>query len=351
MLAADLLRAVLVAALPVLFACGQLSVWMVYVVAFAQTTLRIFFDAGDAAVVARLVPGELLVTANGRLQASYAATGIAGTALTGAFVLLTSPSYALLLDSGSFLVSAVSLLLIRQDIGSVRRGEKPAAEPFGRLLASVGEDIREGLRYVWAQPLLRTVSIVMAVANLFGAAIQVELLFFAKVQLSASNSQVAFLFAAGGVGIVLFSMLAGPIRRRFGLSPVALTCLAADAVLIIVLSQLTNYWAAGVIWLVKCGLDVLFNINTASLRQQLVPDRLMGRVMTVASVVAWSAVPIGSLAGGLIVAATGNVAAVYLGVGIIGLVVAALAAFSPLAHARRHLPEPTAAVPATAGQG
>ena len=98
------------------------------------------------------------------------------------------------------------------------------------------------------------------------------------------------------------------------------------------------YWAALVLWAAISGLGIFFNINTGSLRQAIVPGHLLGRVMSIAGVLAWSAIPVGALAGGWAVERTGSVALVY---GIIGTLVALLAlafSFGPLGHADRYLP-------------
>ena len=98
------------------------------------------------------------------------------------------------------------------------------------------------------------------------------------------------------------------------------------------------------LWAAISGLGIFFNINTGSLRQQIVPNHLLGRVLSIAGVLAWSAIPLGALAGGWAVQRTGSVALVY---GVIGALVALLAlgfSFGPLGHAHPYLlagqPEP-----------
>jgi hypothetical protein len=106
----------------------------------------------------------------------------------------------------------------------------------------------------------------------------------------------------------------------------------------VVLAGTRWYWAALVLWAAIAGLGIFFNINTASLRQQIVPNHLLGRVLSIAGVLAWSAIPVGALAGGWAVERTGSVALVY---GVIGVLVALLAlafSFGPLGHADRYLP-------------
>jgi hypothetical protein len=100
------------------------------------------------------------------------------------------------------------------------------------------------------------------------------------------------------------------------------------------------YWAALPLWAASSGLGILFNINTGSLRQAIVPNHLLSRVMSIASVLAWSAIPAGALVAGWVVSTTGNVAAVY---GVIGILIICIAAFfrffTALGDAQRYVDE------------
>jgi hypothetical protein len=87
------------------------------------------------------------------------------------------------------------------------------------------------------------------------------------------------------------------------------------------------------------GLGTLFNINTGSLRQQIVPNQLLGRVISIAGVLAWSAIPLGTLAGGWAIERTGDVQLVYAAIGVtMSAIALAFWRFSPLGQAERHLP-------------
>jgi heme A synthase len=108
----------------------------------------------------------------------------------------------------------------------------------------------------------------------------------------------------------------------------------------IVFAGMTAYWAALPLWAAAGGLGILFNINTGSLRQAIVPNHLLSRVLSIAAVLAWSAIPAGALVGGWVVSATGNVALVY---GIIGILTICIAAFfrffTALGDAQRYVDE------------
>ena len=330
MIATDLARAAVIATIPLLDAFDALSVGWIYAVAFASATLTIAFDAAEFAAIPSLVPsGDDLVTANGRVQASYSTAQIAGPLLAGLLVAVAPVQQVLLVDAASFLVSAGALAMIGRAFNAPRE-EGPRR--------AIRKDIADGLRYVLGHPVLRNISAMMALINLVGATVYAQLVVFAKRQLDASDSQVALLYAAGSAGVVLLSLAAGPLRRRLSFSVAALGALALDGLLTVVLAATRWYWAALVLWAAISGLGIFFNINTGSLRQQIVPNHLLGRVISIAGVLAWSAIPVGALAGGWAVERSGSVALVY---GVIGALVALLAiafSFGPLGHADRYLP-------------
>ena len=92
------------------------------------------------------------MTANGRIQASYSGASIVGPLLAGVLVTLIPLSALLLFDAVSFLASSFSLALISI---SFNKGEK-------RAPTSIRSDVVEGLRYVFSNPVLRNISIMMA---------------------------------------------------------------------------------------------------------------------------------------------------------------------------------------------
>jgi hypothetical protein len=109
------------------------------------------------------------------------------------------------------------------------------------------------------------------------------------------------------------------------------------------------FWLAVVLWAAQNGFGLLLNINTGALRQAIVPNHLLGRIMSIAGVLAWSAIPLGALAGAAVIRATGDVAAVYAGMGLLTAAIAAAFAFSPIRQGERYLAEAKAAKDRAAG--
>ena len=329
MIGTDIGRALIVVSIPLLFALGLLTVWWIYIVAFIHATLTICFEAGEFAAIPSLVNQDDLVTANGRIQASYSGASIIGPLLAGVLVTLVPLSALLLFDALSFLASSFSLALIRI---SFNKGEK-------RVPTSIRSDVAEGLRYVFSNPVLRNISIMMALVNFVGSTAYAQLIFFAKVRLQATDFQASLLYSAGSLGVVLLALAAGPLRKHWSFSTVALGALMLEGILTVVFSLMRMYWAAVVLWTLIGGLGILFNINTSSLRQTIVPNHLLGRVVSIASVLAWSAIPLGTLLGGFAISWTQNVALVYGVIGVLIFLIPFAFSFTALGHADRYIPK------------
>src|SRR6266516_4728422 len=329
MIGTDIARALIIASIPLLAALGILSVWWIYVVAFVHATLTICFEAGEFAAIPSLVKQDDLVTANGRIQASYSGASILGPLLAGVLVTLIPLSALMLIDALSFLVSSFSLVLIRI---SFNASEK-------RAPTSIRSDVVEGLRYVLSHPVLRNISLMMALVNFVGSTTYAQLILFAKVRLQATDIQASLLYSAGSVGVVILSLAAGQLRKRWSFSTVALGALMLEGLLTVVFSLMHWYWVAIALWTLIGGLGILFNINTSSLRQAIVPNHMLGRVISIASVLAWSAIPLGSLLGGFAISWTKNVALVYGVIGVLIFLIPFAFSFTALGHADRYIPK------------
>ncbi len=328
MIFTDIARAMIVATIPLLAVLGELPVWWIYVVGFVHSTLTICFEAGQFAAIPGLVNQDDLVTANGRIQASYSAAQIAGPLLAGLLVAIVALPSLMLIDSLSFLVSSFSLGLIRISF-NVKAGEQ-------RAKSSIRADVVEGLRYVLSHPVLRNISIMMAMVNFVSSASYTQLVLFAKVRLAASDVQVSLLFSAASLGVVLMGLLAGPLRKRWSFSTVALGALMLEGLLSVAFSLMRLYWIAAIL---------CFNINTGSLRQAIVPNHMLGRVISIASVLAWSAIPLGSLLGGFAITWTHNVALIFSITGALTFLIPFCFSFTPLGHADRYIPKKEENVP------
>lgn len=331
MIVVNLCLMLVIGSVPLMASLGHLSILWIYGVAFLEQTLFIFFSSAEFAAIPSLVKADDLVTANGRIQASYFAATILGPLLAGALAAFVSLPSLLLIDAASYIIAALALVTIRASFNV------DAGEPRER--STIRADVVEGLRYVLSNPILRNISIMMALVNFVGTTTGAQLVLFAKDRLHMGNTEVGLLFSAGGAGVVACSLLAGRLRKRWSFSIVALGALMVSGALTTAFAFTTWLPLALLLWALVQGTGILFNINTGSLRQAIVPNHLLGRVMSIAGVLAWSAIPLGALLGGLVIQETNNVTLVYAGIGVLTFLIPLGFAFTPLGHADRYLPK------------
>jgi predicted MFS family arabinose efflux permease len=333
MIALDTVNAVVIVSVPLVATYWHLNVWWIYGVTFIQSAVFIAFQAGEFAAIPSLVSTDDLVTANGRIQATYSAAQVAGPLLAGLLVSFMPIQWVMVFDAASFFLSAISLSLIRASFNIAAEGE--SKEPVTIL-----SDVREGLRYVISHPVLRNISLMMALINFVGATTFTQLVLFARQRLDVGPRGVGVLFAAGSAGVVVTGLLAGRLRKRFSFTALAMSSLMLMGAVEVAFAGMRWFWAALPLWAAASGLGILFNINTGSLRQAIVPNHMLSRIMSIAGVLAWSAIPAGALLGGWIVKTTGNVALVYGVIGILNICIAAFFRFfTPLGDAQRYVDE------------
>ena len=332
MILTDIAQALVISSIPLLGALGLLSVWWIYAVGFVSSTLWIFFNTAEFAAVPSLVPEEDLPAANGYLQASYATATVVGPLLAGLLVAVAPIHLVLVVDALSFLVSALAVGLIKVSFNDADSAERQRSERLQR-------DVVEGLRYVLGHPILRNTCLMMALVSCVGFTVYAQLVFYAKERLGASDAQVGLLYAAGSVGMIAFALVASPLRRRLSFSKVMLGTLMLQGVLTVLLASTRWYWVGVLLWAVMWGLVVLLDINSNSLWQMIVPNRLLGRVQSVVNVLSWSTIPLGTFIGGVAIQLTQDVALVYRAIGIVIFLAALAFSFTALGHAERYLPQ------------
>jgi MFS family permease len=130
---------------------------------------------------------------------------------------------------------------------------------------------------------------------------------FVQEVLGLGAASFGALLTAGAAGGVVGSVAAAGVSRRIGPGASLFTSLLGCAVSFAVTGLTSSWWVVWAMFAAFSFLSVLWNVITVSLRQAIIPDRLLGRVNSVYRFFAWGMMPLGSVAGGLIVAATAMV--------------------------------------------
>jgi MFS family permease len=320
MLLTDIGRALLIASIPLLLTAGLFALWYVYAVQFVAATLAIGFNSAQPAALAGLVERDELRKANGRMIAGYSAGWVVGPLLAGGLAAVVPLPTLLWIDALSYLVSALALGLIRT---SFNRDTVPPA--------SLLKDIAAGLRYVWTQPVIRAITLLLVLLNAVGPTTRVQLVLFAKQRLQASDAQVGLLSAVASAGVLLVSIGVGRVRR-WSASRMSIGALLAQGLLLIAFAQTRHYWVALAIWALLAGLSVIVDINIMSLRQLIAPEHMLGRITAISRTIGFAAIPLNTLIGGVLIDRLGDVAAIYSAIGVLTLMIGLGFSFSALAR-------------------
>ncbi|MGP4016026.1 MFS transporter [Saccharopolyspora sp. 5N708] len=337
---ADLARALLLCAIPVLHAFDLLSLPSLVLFVAAMGLLSLFFDAADQAFLPRLVPTRLLTSANARLEQSDAVAQTTGPLLAAALIKIIGAPLTILIDAISYLISGLLLATIRI--------QEPAAPRAARrhLLA----ELREGLSWVYRHRMLAPIALSGHLWFLSHSALTTVFVLYvlrapATGGLGLDELQLGVCYACAGVGAVLGGALANRCAQRFGAgrSMVATRSLMALPWLLVPLAApgpaaIAMLAAAQFCFWILMGVE---GPNEMAYRQASTPDRLQGRMNTTIRSLNRGAIVLGAPLGGLVADAASYRTALWIG--ITGLAISATTlAFSPLRHATHPAPaQPT----------
>jgi len=335
MIWADVARALLLATIPLAAWLGVLSLPHLIGVGFLVGLAGVFFNVAQGSYLPTLVDRSNIVEANGRLALSLSGARIAGTPLAGMLVQALTAPIALAVDALSFAVSALCLAWIRAP-------EPAPAAPATR--PGLVAEVREGLRVVMRHPVLRPIMLALAVSNLADTLMLAVLMLFFTRTLGLEPASVGLVLAAMGPGSLAGSLLAPRVAGRFGPGPALV--LAAALILVGVALVPTSGWfpaAAVPLLMVAFGAigvgNPLFNVTSASLRQAVTPDALLGRVGATSGCIAYCLMPFGGLLGGVLGEWIGLQSTLF--VGAAGYVVLILSLTLSAVGRQRALPAPT----------
>jgi MFS family permease len=315
--AVDAVRAAALGGLSVAVATGTATVPLVYAVFFVLGSGETLAETASIARLPAVVPPERLATANARLMAVFTIGNqfVAKPLGAGLFVVAAAAPFGL--DALTF----VAAMLL---VAGMRAVPAEDAGPRGR----VRDDIAEGVRWLWSHRLLRSLALAMGVANVAFCGAFAVFVLYARRRLGLSDVGYGFLLTTFAVGGLLGTAVAGRLRRRLGAAWVLRAGLVAEAVTHLTLALTRHPWVAAAVLVVFGVHTMVWGVIVTTLRQRLVPDRLLGRVTSVYALLDAGGATVGLFLGGVFARELGVTAPFWLAGA--AMVVVTAAAWNPL---------------------
>lgn len=285
----DLGRAVLTALIPIAAMLGWDVMAMVLLVTFPINALRVVFLAAWTAVMPSLVRAEDVGAAGGYAEALFNLSYIVGPAMAGILVSTVGAAPALAIDAASFFVSAVSLMLIRRPLRAERAGEP----------THLVQDIREGVRYLFAEPVLRAAVPFWTAISVITAPLSAAAIYMLTVDRGQSSDAVGITLSFYGLGALIGALVAARLMRgRLGW--LMLWSNAVTGLAILASALIREPIAQPPLVAVVGASGSLALVAYLTLRTTIPPGRLLGRVGSTARTISVGLQPVGMLVGGLL---------------------------------------------------
>ena len=321
MVAMDFVRTGVLLLVPLSYALGALSMPVLYVALFVIGLATLIYDVANQSYLPELLRGPRLAEANSRMMVIDSGASVAGPPIAGLIVGRLGGPIAIVIDSISYLASA---LMLRQ----VRHVETPPQVVDGKARTRLRDEIREGLAWVLGHKHLRGNATAALLFNFFGAiANGAVMIAFGRRELLLPTELLGLILGAGVIGLLVGSIFSRAIAERIGVGRSIIIGGALIPVMPLGLAFLDSSMGVAPITLAAIGAQIisffgaaLFHTNQVTYRQLVTPKALLGRMNASMKWVMLVGMPLGAVAGALIAEHYGLRAALYASA--IGIVVA-----------------------------
>ncbi len=340
LIAADVIRAALVASLTVAWAFDALGIVHVILVGAGVGAATALFQITDLAYLPQLLGRRRLAEGNAKLETTEAIAEITGPASAGLLISALGAPLAVAIDAASYVWSALLLGRIRGDARPARpepqerparaersaRDDAPPEEPGPDAAAMrTGRDFRIGLRAVFGHPVFRPIVLTLMMWSVTGGFFIALYTPFCLRTIGLSERTFGVIIAMGGVGSLAGAMLARGLMRRLGVGRTLLvtSALSLSCTLFIPIASTCASHAVALGFLAAHqllgdGFSVAFVVVAVTVRQTSLPREVLGRANAAVHVATTGMLVIASLLAGGLASLIGIRAAVWIGM-LIGL--------------------------------
>lgn len=291
----DLCRLLSMASIPLALALGHLTIYQLYITALIEGITARLFDLAHTASLAQVATDEQLSTAVALDEVMEGTTALGGPSL-GGLLYGISRTLPFLADALSYAVSLLTLFLIRTPFQGQRNSERR------HMLV----EVREGVTWMWRQPFLRAMTLLMASSSLVIAGSTLTIIVLAQ-QRHATPLLIGGIFALGGIGSIIGASLAPFFKKHLSVGQAVLLTRWLFALLWPLYALVPMAWMMGLVDFGVGFSDPIEDVAYFSYRLKLIPEELRGRVLSVCRLFPAITRPLGLLITGVLLQTLGAV--------------------------------------------
>ncbi|MFJ8009976.1 MFS transporter [Streptomyces fagopyri] len=306
----ELGRAVLTAGVAVALWLDRLTMPQLYATAVLVGLLTTLFQVANTAALPNVVGPRQLSAALGYSQSAASAVGIFGASLAGALYAV-GRTVPFAVNAVSFAVSAALLRRMRARFQVDRQDV--------RTTSRLSTEIREGLGWLWRQPVIRFLTLVSAADKVRYGAGYLLIITLAR-QVGATPLWIGVIFSGAAVGAMAGALVSDRATRRFPLGRIAVVMLWLEALMFPLYALAPNPLVLAAVAAAESLVAPVYAVAMTTHQLAITPDELRGRATSAVSTLTTGALSMGTLAGGALITALGAKPLVWLcGVWLLGL--------------------------------
>jgi MFS family permease len=303
MLVTQTTMALFAATLAALTFTGLRTVWPIYLLAALSSAAGSFDGPARQSLIPNLVPREHLASAIGLNTLMFQFASVAGPSIAG--ILIAGPGLAWV-----YAVNALSFLMVIAALLAMRARPRAEGVPAGQITWAAA---REGLRFVFAQPIVRSTMLLDFVATFFASATAL-LPIFAQDILHVGARGYGWLYAAPSVGAALAGVvMAYAIEKIDRRGAILLWSVAAYGAATVIFGISRSIWLTLLCLAAVGAADTVSTVIRNIIRQLETPDELRGRMTGVNMIFFMGGPQLGELEAGVVAQLFGAVASVVSG--------------------------------------
>ncbi|MFJ8249823.1 MULTISPECIES: MFS transporter [unclassified Streptomyces] len=299
LIAANLVRAVLVLVFAAVIVADAAEMWQVYAMTAALSIAELFAESATFTMVSASVPVDRLEKANSRLFSARMLTQqVIGSPLAGVLfgIAMSAPFLA---EGGLFLIAAVVTLFIPAGKRRLPQADAEGREDAEAARVPMTEQMREGIRIIRRTPMLTTILLSDALLNFWMLISTALMVVYAKGELGVTDTQFALMFTVAAVGSVLGGLILPPLVRRLGVRWTMALALIVTGASRLALGLTSDPWLAIATFFTGGASYFVWDIAIASYQQRVTPNHLQGRVHATTGSFLYGAAVVAALTGGV----------------------------------------------------